>query len=302
MLSDCAHDVFGELARADHDFPVVKRNVTESAFINDNVTVAQDFRRVVARQNIFPVEREESAVVHENNHAVARVLPNPIERGQFVQVAIEAADIVARVVSDVAEILFSLRVPRVNDSVAFGQGGKLSVFVRDDAAREICADEFFQQSPMTVDGGEVFSRGENISVGNQPIFKPGAAPHERQNIFRQAVEVNQRVDKFGRLAFGSQKQGVEMFKAAGVGRRINLRVKIFNRGIFNFSDNARDFAFHVGEHVIIVFGEETVGVKRARQLQRVNQVENLNGIARSEKIIRRVTQQGLRRDNAVNQL
>ena len=56
---------------------------------------------------------------------MARVLPHPIERSEFVNVKIEVADIEAGVVARVSEVV-GVGVPRVNDFVA----GRQLAFVR----------------------------------------------------------------------------------------------------------------------------------------------------------------------------
>ena len=115
------NDAFGKLSAAKHDFPVIKRDIAELASRNDYVIFAQDFFGVKLRKKIFVVERKKSAIVHKADKILARMFPNPIQRGNFVQIRIEAADIVVGIVAEVAEIFMGKNPARVNDFIAFGQ-------------------------------------------------------------------------------------------------------------------------------------------------------------------------------------
>ena len=57
--------IFGQSFAAEHDFPVAFRDVAEFAIVDDNIIFAQNFGRLVRRQNVFPVRREKSAVVQK---------------------------------------------------------------------------------------------------------------------------------------------------------------------------------------------------------------------------------------------
>ena len=114
-----------------------------------------------------------------------RVFPKPIQRGYLVQIKIEAADIVARIVCNVAELLFGKRMSRMNNLVAVGQRVKLGVLVRHDVAGKICAGNLFKQKPTPINRREVQNFCEGIFIARQEIFKRGIFPCEGQNIFRQ---------------------------------------------------------------------------------------------------------------------
>ena len=126
FVEDVADELL-KLRAANHHLPIGDGQSRQSAFGDDDIEVAKNFLRLVPRQNFFDGKarvvrcREKSAVVIEPDNGVRSVLPNPIERGDFVEIEIERADVVAGIVGHVAESFDGLSVSGVNDFVTFGQ-------------------------------------------------------------------------------------------------------------------------------------------------------------------------------------
>ena len=92
------------------------------------------------------------------------VLPNPIQRGYFVDVKIQAADIVAGIIARIAEI-FSNGSPRMNNFIIIGQLAVMRrCFVSDNIiakifGRRVTREEkpFAINIPKTLNLRKIFS-------------------------------------------------------------------------------------------------------------------------------------------------
>ena len=221
MFLEDAGNELRQIVAAHHFLPAGHRQVSPPIFGNDYVEVAKKFLSRRPRQKFFDGKtsvvggREKAAVVIQADNRMARVFPHPIKSGYLVEPAVERADIIAGVVAEVAEILRSLRVPCVNNLVAFGQSRQVGVLVRDDVDAKIFRRALLNQIPIAVDGGEFFCRLKGVRVADQKFFKRRIFSGKRQNCVGQVVCRKQGVNKIFGLAFGKQQHVVTMEAAFG---------------------------------------------------------------------------------------
>lgn len=71
---------------------------------DDDVVIIQNLANLLVRQEVIIVRREKSAVVSESDYCVVCILPNPIQRGDFVDEGIHVADIVAGVIAGITQV------------------------------------------------------------------------------------------------------------------------------------------------------------------------------------------------------